>query len=128
MNFIYVTKHKRTSDSTTEVAVTYIKASGKDCAREFRFSFSEQIITKLFRNVQYLIVAYDTDNPSRIWFKESDANIGYKIVKKQGARQVLSPYGLARVVDDPQSFIGDYQLMYDNTIKMWYIDRNERTN
>ena len=128
MNFVYVTKQKHTCSSSVEIAVTYIKASGKNKESDFRFSISENITDKVFRNVEYLVAAYDTDCPEKIWFKEATKEIGYKIVKKNGTRHTFSPYGLARIVNNPESFVGDYNLMYDHTIKMWYIDRTEKLN
>ena len=61
MNFVYVTKQKHTCSSSVEIAVTYIKASGKNKESDFRFSISENITDKVFRNVEYLVAAYDTD-------------------------------------------------------------------
>ena len=126
MNFVYVTKQKHTFVDSVEVAVTYIKALGKNRESDFRFSFSESIITKVFRNVDFLIAAYDTDSPDKLWLKDANKDMGYKIVSKTGTRKTFTPIGLADLVDDPQSFVGDYELKYDHQIKMWYIDRTEK--
>ena len=126
MNFIYVTKQRHIFVDCTEVAVTYIRALGKDKECDFKFSFNQNIVDKVFRNVDYLVAAYDTDCPNKIWLKESTKDMGYKLVEKSNKRKTLTPTGLARVVDNPESFIGDYQLMYDHQIKMWYIDRTEK--
>lgn len=128
MNFVYITKARRSQiANSTEVSVSYNKTNGKNNPSDFRFSFSESIKSKVLRNIEYLVVAYDSDCPDRIWFKEDTEEHGFKLYRGNGkGRYVFTPSGLANIVDIPTSFVGDYELLFDPIIKMWYIDRNEK--
>lgn len=130
MNFVYITKSRRSLiGDSIDVSASFNKTNGKDNPSDFRFSFSETIKSKVFRNVEYLVAAYDSDCPNRIWFKEDTEDRGFKLFRGKGkGRFILTPSGLGALVDDPTSFVGDYDLLYDPMIKMWYIDRTEKLN
>ena len=131
MNFIYVVKGctgKRRVPENIDCSITYIKRKARNGEMQFRVSFSPSIVAKAFRNIGYLICAYDTDRTERIWFKDGDKDTGYKLQNSDSTRYVLAPNGLSDIVDEPKSFVGDYELMFDPIVKMWYIDRDQKIN
>lgn len=127
MNFIYITKKHTKAVEDTEVSVTWSKQGGKYHHPDLRFSFSDAIKEKAYKNVSYLIGAYDKDEPSKIWFVKSDEHRGYKLSKSQKSnRFTFTPTGMAKVIKDPMRFVGNYDLYYDPYVKLWYIDCNKK--
>lgn len=127
MSFIYVTKNARRTKTRkdADVIVSYVKIHGGNYPTDLKFSFSEAIKEKAFKNVEYLVCAYDKEQPTRIWFSGDASKIGYKLFnpKSKGTRFIFQPSGLAKIVKDPAKFAGDYELKYALTEKMWFIEK-----
>lgn len=127
-NLDFVTKTRTRQSSTCDVAIR-LNRNGLDAAGNRKYStvfrFSADAVKKIVTNTQYAVYAVDKQQ-GRVYFAESDAVNGFKLVRSNRNSEGRHIQSHADDYEFWGDHVGDYSLLFDRDEKLYYLDFSKK--
>lgn len=127
-NLDFVTKTRTRQSVTCDVAIR-LNRNGLDAAGNRKYStvfrFSADTVKKIVTNTQYAVYAVDKQQ-GRVYFAESDAVNGFKLVRSNRNSESRHIQSHAEDFEFWSDHVGDYSLLYDRDEKLYYLDFSKK--
>ena len=108
---------KRNNDSKADVTITVHKPKSSG-SKQSAIRFRRKSHLRITKNLYFEFAI--TNN--RIYFRESTPNAGYKLCDESNEGNSLG----AKITIDFTPLVGDYELLWDDNMKLNYIDISKK--
>jgi len=127
-NLNFVTKTRTRQSEMCDVAIR-LNRNGLNAAGNPKYStvfrFSANSVKKIVTNTQYAVYAVDKQR-GRVYFAESDAVTGFKLVCPSKGSECRHIQSHANDYEFWGDHVGDYNLLFDRDEKLYYLDFSKK--